>query len=119
MIPVDHDAAAHRFSAQLNGERAVLDYTLAAGVMTITHTGVPKPIEGRGIAGELMRQALSAARSNGWRVVAACSYAAAYLEKHPEEAPRDDARQHESDLLDEALDESFPASDPPAVGRSS
>ena len=45
MIPVDHDAAAHRFSTQLNGERAVLDYTLAAGVMTITHTGVPKPIE--------------------------------------------------------------------------
>jgi uncharacterized protein len=119
MIPVDHDAAAHRFSAQLNGERAVLDYTLAAGVMTITHTGVPKPIEGRGIAGELMRQALSAARSNGWRVVAACSYAAAYLEKHPEEAPLDDARQHESDLLDEALAETFPASDPPSVGRSS
>ena len=26
---------------------------------------------------------------------------------------------HESDLLDEALDESFPASDPSSVGRSS
>ena len=119
MIRVDHDAAAHRFSAEVDGERAVLDYSLAAGVMTITHTGVPKPIEGRGIAGELMREALSAARSNGWRVVAACSYAAAYLEKHPQEAPGEDGRQHESDLLDEALDESFPASDPPSVGRSS
>jgi predicted GNAT family acetyltransferase len=103
-------------------ERAVLDYTLAGNVMTITHTGVPRPIEGRGIAGELVREALSAARSNGWRVMSTCSYATAYLRKHPDEAPdgaRDDgARQHQSDLLDEALDETFPASDPPSVGHS-
>jgi uncharacterized protein len=120
MIRVTHEAAAHRFTAEVDGERAVLDYTLAAGVMTITHTGVPKPIEGRGIAGELMREALAAAKSNGWRVVPVCSYAAAYIEKHPQEAPRNsDPRQHESDLLDEALEESFPASDSPSVGRSS
>jgi uncharacterized protein len=118
MIHVNHEAAADRFTAEVDGERAVLDYALEAGVMTITHTGVPKPIEGRGIAGELMREALSAARNNGWRVVPACSYAAAYIEKHPAEAPGD-SRQHESDLLDEALEETFPASDPPSVGRSS
>jgi predicted GNAT family acetyltransferase len=118
MIQVNHDAAAHRFTAEVDGERAVLDYHLAAGVMTITHTGVPQPIEGRGIAAELMREALSAARGNGWQVVPACSYAAAYIGKHPGEAP-DVSRLHESDLLDEALDESFPASDPPSVGRSS
>jgi hypothetical protein len=112
MIKVEHRPAKHRFIAVVEGEEAVLDYTLAAGgVMTITHTGVPKPIEGRGIAGQLMREALSAAAVNGWRVVPACSYAAAYMEKH--------TQQHESDLLDEALDESFPASDPPSVGRSS
>jgi predicted GNAT family acetyltransferase len=118
MIEVEHDAANRRFTAAVDGERAVLDYTLVAGVMTITHTGVPKPVEGRGIAGQLMREALSAARSNGWRVEPACSYAAAYLEKHPNEAPRNVQQQHESDLLDEALEESFPASDPPSVGRS-
>jgi predicted GNAT family acetyltransferase len=124
MIEVEHDAAARRFATVVDGEDDVLDYTLAAGVMTITHTGVPKAIEGRGIAAHLMREALSAARVNGWRVVPACSYAAAYIEKHPGESPsverRADAlRRHESDLLDEALDESFPASDPPSVGRSS
>jgi uncharacterized protein len=118
MVQVTHDTTAHRFTSEVDGEHAVLDYQLAAGVMTITHTRVPRPIEGRGIAGELMREALSAARSNGWQVVPACSYAAAYIEKHPAEAPGD-SRQHESDLLDEALDETFPASDPPSVGRSS
>ncbi|HEX4151344.1 MAG TPA: GNAT family N-acetyltransferase [Steroidobacteraceae bacterium] len=118
MIAVHHDPASRRFMADVDGERAVLDYTLSDNVMTITHTGVPRAIEGRGIAGELMREALASARSSGWRVVPACSYAAAYIEKHPDEAPRDE-RQHQSDLLDEALDESFPASDPPSVGRSS
>jgi len=124
MCQIDHDPAAQRFTTVLDGMRAVLDYTLADGVMTITHTGVPPSIEGRGIAGRLMREALIIARGNGWRVLPACSYAAAYIKKHPDEAPasdpRDDAqRRHESDLLDEALDESFPASDAPSVGRSS
>jgi len=124
MIKVEHESAAHRFITVVDGKDVVLDYTLASGVMTITHTGVPKLLEGRGIAGQLMREALSAARVNGWRVVPACSYAEAYIAKHPDEAPTGDgpidaSARHESDLLDEALDESFPASDPPSVGRSS
>lgn len=117
MISIDHDVTGHRFTTTVEGARAVLDYTLAADVMTITHTEVPAPIEGRGIAAQLTRRALETARAHGWRVVPACSYAAAYLAKHP----LDDQghKQHQSDLLDEALDESFPASDPPAVGDSS
>jgi|GEM_PF-361665 predicted GNAT family acetyltransferase len=114
MTQIDHDAAAHRFSTIVDGERAVLDYTLAADVMTITHTEVPRPIEGRGIAAQLTRKAIEIAREHRWRVVPACSYAANYLARHP--LDDDGRKQHQSDLLDEALDESFPASDPPAVG---
>jgi len=116
MIQIDHDAASHRFSTTVDGERAVLDYTLAADVMTITHTEVPGPIEGRGIAAELTRKAIDTAREHRWRVVPACSYAAAYLARHALDS--DERKKHQSDLLDEALDESFPASDPPAVGDS-
>jgi hypothetical protein len=35
-------------------------------------------------------------------------------ERKPTE-PKDGKREHREDLLDEALDESFPASDPPAI----
>ena len=87
--------------------------------MTITHTRVPAAIGRRGIAAELMRAALQAAHESHWKVVPACSYAAAYMRKHGDgdAACSDDAaRQHEEELLDEALEESFPASDPPAVG---
>jgi predicted GNAT family acetyltransferase len=116
-VQIEHDPAAHRFSTVVDGERAVLDYRLDGNTMTITHTGVPRPIGGRGIAAELVQSALAAARGQGWTVVAACSYAADYMAKHPHECA--ELRQHESDLLDEALEESFPASDPPAIGHSS
>lgn len=122
MNAVNHDAAARRFTTEVEGQRAVLDYSMSGNVMTITHTGVPPAISRRGIAAELMRAALNSARAAGWKVIPACSYAAAYLAKHPEYADLQHDRnslQHESDLLDEALEESFPASDSPSVGRSS
>jgi uncharacterized protein len=115
MITVSHDAAGHRFTAEVDGSHAQLDYTLAGTVMTITHTRVPAAIGGRGVAAELTRTALSAARAAGWSVNPACSYAAAYMAKHPQASDR----QHVEDLLDEALDESYPASDSPSVGGSS
>ncbi|HXI76592.1 MAG TPA: GNAT family N-acetyltransferase [Steroidobacteraceae bacterium] len=111
---IRHDPSARQFVAEVDGNRAHLDYTLADGVMTITHTRVPPAIGGRGIAGELMAAALDAARSAGWSVDPACSYAKAYMARHGQSADK----QHVDELLDEALDESFPASDSPSVGGS-
>jgi predicted GNAT family acetyltransferase len=121
MTAVKHDPAAHRFSTEVDGQLALLDYTLVDDVMTITHTRVPAAIRGRGIAAELMRAALQAARESPWKVVPACSYAAAYLRKYGGDASHydEDARRHQDELLDEALEESFPASDPPAIDASS
>jgi len=114
MNTIEHESSAHRFSTTLEGHTAVLDYTLTNTVMSITHTGVPEAIGGRGVAAELMRAALKAARVAGWTVNPACSYAAAYMKRHPDEGER----RHEEELLDEALEESFPASDSPSVGGS-
>jgi hypothetical protein len=115
MSTINHDSAAHRFTAVVEDHLAVLDYTLEGGVMSIMHTNVPPAIQGRGIAAELMGAALSAAQTAGWTVNPVCSYAVAYLRRHP----LDPQRQHVEDLLDEGLDESFPASDSPAVGGTS
>jgi predicted GNAT family acetyltransferase len=119
MSTINHDRGAHRFTTEVDGSRAELDYTLADGVMTITHTRVPPEIGGRGIAAELMKAALSAAHAAGWSVNPACSYAKSYMEKHPQELPQASDKQHVDELLDEALEETFPASDPTAVGGSS
>jgi len=83
-LPVAHDTASHRFSVEVDGLHGELDYRLAGSVMTITHTGVPEQLAGRGIGARLMGAALDAARAAGWKVVPACSYATAFMLKHPE-----------------------------------
>jgi uncharacterized protein len=112
MSTISHDQDAKRFTTEVDGHRAELDYTLADAVMTITHTRVPPEIGGRGIAAELMRAALAFAAERGLSIDPACSYAAAYMRKQ-HQAPD---KAHMDELLDEALEESFPASDSPAVG---
>jgi predicted GNAT family acetyltransferase len=86
---VHHDLSARRFEITIDGAHCVLDYTLAEGVatnvMTITHTEVPAEIGGQGIASALMQAAMSAARSNAWKVIPACSYADTWVRRHPGE----------------------------------
>jgi predicted GNAT family acetyltransferase len=85
-LDLHHDPAARRFSARLDGHEAELDYALRGGRMVIEHTGVPEAIGGRGVAAALVKAALEHARAQGWRVVPACSYSAAYVQRHPEYA---------------------------------
>jgi predicted GNAT family acetyltransferase len=112
MLKINHDSSAHRLSTELEGQTALLEYELDGETMSITHTYVPRPIGGRGVAAELMRSALELAAANRWIVKPVCSYAVAYIQKHLS----DKSTAHLEELLDEALDESFPASDSPAVG---
>ncbi len=112
MSTINHDPSAQRFTTEVDAQRAELDYTVAGSVMTITHTRVPREIGGRGIAAELMRAALQVAAQRGLSINPACSYAAAYMRKHAQSPDK----VHLDELLDEALEESFPASDSPAVG---
>ena len=83
-FPISHDEQCHEFSTVVEGHRGLLRYRLAGDVMRIVHTEVAPEIEGHGIAGDLMRAALAAARASGWRVQPACSYARWFLEQHRE-----------------------------------
>lgn len=81
---VTHNAAAHRFEVQVDGQLAHCDYWMQDSVMTLQHTEVPSALEGRGIAGALVKAAFAYARAQDLRVVPACSYVRAYVERHPE-----------------------------------
>ncbi len=81
---ITHDSAASEFNAIVDGHHARLDYYLDGNHLVITHTGVPDPISGRGIAGELVQAAFEYAREKGLHVRPECSYAAAWAERHPE-----------------------------------
>ena len=85
-VSVEHDREARRFTSVVEGHRSAIDYRIDDGRLVILHTGVPKPVEGRGIAAAMTRAALDAARAEGWRVVPLCAYAAAFVQRHPEYA---------------------------------
>lgn len=81
---IRHDSEAHRLALTVDGHACELTYRLHGTTMTIDHTGVPAAVGGRGIAGRLVAAAFALARARGWRVVPACSYAAAWAQRHPE-----------------------------------
>ena len=83
---IRHDAEAGRFSVVVEGVEAELEYRRDGGTITILHPGVPSPIGGRGIAGDLVRATLDWARTEGLKVITACSYSHAWVDKHPEYA---------------------------------
>jgi predicted GNAT family acetyltransferase len=82
--PIAHDEAGARFVLMIDGHLAHTDYVLEGGRMICTHTFVPPELCGRGLAEQLVRAALTEARLRGWRVVPACSYVAAFFQRHPE-----------------------------------
>lgn len=83
---VQHDPTAQRFFARVEGHDGELKYRRDGSRMEILSTTVPAAIGGRGIAAQLVKTALEFARSNGWRVKPTCSYAAAYIRRHPDYA---------------------------------
>lgn len=83
-MSIHHDREASRFELLTEGHESVVEYRARDGVMTITHTFVPPELRGRGIAGEIVREALEFARRENFRVVPQCGYVAAYVRRHPE-----------------------------------
>ena len=81
---VVHNAGAKRFEILIDTRTAFSKYLLAGNKMVIEHTEVPVELEGRGIAGRLVRAALDYARSQELVVLPLCPYAKAFISRHPE-----------------------------------
>jgi predicted GNAT family acetyltransferase len=87
MTDIAHDPTQRRFTIEVEGQAGYLEYERAGDMMIITHTIVPPAIGGRGIAGQLVQAALANAREAGLKVDPQCSYAEAWMRRHPEFEP--------------------------------
>ena len=86
-LSIVHNAGAQRFEAHVDGAFARCDYRRVGNVLQLHHTEVPVALEGRGIAGQLVKAALEYAKAEGLRVAPYCSYVRSYLKRHPEYQP--------------------------------
>ena len=83
-LDIRHLRDQGRFEATVEGLRCEVDYVMQGQVMAITHTGVPRQLEGRGLAAALVAHTLGWARAEGLKVRPVCSYVQVYLRRHPE-----------------------------------
>lgn len=82
--PVLHKPEDRRFELTMDGRTAFSKYLLAGNKMVIEHTEVPVELEGRGIAGRIVRTALDHAREHKLVVLPLCPYAKAFIGRHKE-----------------------------------
>lgn len=84
MTEVRDNVEKHQFELAVDGFTALAVYRLKPGIITFTHTEVPKELGGRGIGSRLAKGALDQARARGLKVVPLCPFIKAWIEKHPE-----------------------------------
>jgi len=81
---VTNNEQQSRYETTVDGHKAFAAYHRNGDTITFTHTEVAPELEGRGIAGAVVKHALEDARAQKLGVVAACAYVASYVRRHPE-----------------------------------
>lgn len=76
---------AKRFEMAIDNEVAFVDYVFStAGEIFLTHTEVPKALEGKGIGSAIMLKTMQAIEEKNLRLIPMCPFVATYIKRHPE-----------------------------------
>jgi uncharacterized protein len=84
MTEVHDNLAVHRFEMVEQGQTVFADYRRDGRRLIIDHVEAPVSLRGTGAAGRFMEGMVAAARAEGAILVPVCSYADAWLRRHPE-----------------------------------
>lgn len=76
---IQHQTEQQRFVLQLDGDEAVLDYTVNGNSINFHHTFVPPAFRGKGLAEKLVRHGLAWAKAQQYQIAASCSYVQKFL----------------------------------------
>lgn len=68
-----------RFVVLMDNHEAVIEYKLDGNKVDFTRTFVPEELRGKGIAGQLVREALTWAKSNDYEISSSCWYVKKFL----------------------------------------
>ncbi len=74
----------NRFEVEVDGQKALIEYTVKPGVLSLNHTEVPKELAGQGIASEMTEKVLLQIELRGLKVKPVCPFIKKYIDKHPE-----------------------------------
>lgn len=79
-----NDGESGEYEARVAGAQDVgrLTWVLRGGARVAEHTLVPSAIGGRGVAARLVEALVADARTEGFKIVPACSYVEAQFRRH-------------------------------------
>jgi hypothetical protein len=84
MSVLNDNRAASRFEMEEAGQIVFADYRRQDGRLIIDHVEAPVALRGSGAAGRFMEALVETARAEGAVIVPICSYAAVWLQRHPD-----------------------------------
>ncbi len=84
MSELKDNQAARRFEMIESGQVVFADYRRDGRRLFIDHVEAPVALRGSGAAGRFMEALVTKATADGATLVPVCSYAAAWLSRHPD-----------------------------------
>lgn len=85
-MPVIRNHSRARFELEQNGATAFANYSPAPGVITVTHTEVPREMREGGVGTKLVLGMLDDIRAHGEKVRPLCSFVRHVIAQHPDYA---------------------------------
>ena len=73
-----------QYEFHIDGRIPRIEYIKAKGKIFLTHTEVPKALEGKGIGSAIIKAALEDIEKKDLTLIPLCVFVAAYIKKHPE-----------------------------------
>lgn len=80
-MKLTHDKENNRFTLNIDGETAKVDYTINNGTMYLNHSEVPYNLRGKGIGKILVEKTFEKLTEEGYKAVAVCSYVKAVAKR--------------------------------------
>lgn len=74
----------NRFEAEIDGHKAIIEYSVQPNILILEHIEVDKELSGRGVASEMTESVLLEIELRGLKVVPECPFIKNYISKHPE-----------------------------------
>lgn len=73
-----------QYEMHVEGKVVKIEYIRAKHKIYLTHTEVPKSLEGRGLATSIVQKVLEDIDKKELTLIPLCPFVAAYIKKHPE-----------------------------------
>lgn len=86
MNNVTDNTARSQYELPVEGEIVFARYRRTGNTVAILHVEAPESLRGSGAAGRLMQGIIELARQKNEKLVPLCSYAVAWMKRHPETA---------------------------------